>query len=181
MHTVKKQLLLVAALITYVIVTRLLPHLNNFAPLMAVAIFSGAYMSRRMAIGTALAAAVLSDILLGFYTPSVMFVVWACYALVALSSSQWLKQPKLVRGGLFTVAGSVFFFVATNFAVWAGSGMYAHSLAGLERCFAMGVPFFRNSLLGDLFYTGALFGIAALVSALLHRSLKSSTQPQHTS
>ncbi len=176
MSAAKKQLLLAAALIVYVVIARLLPHPDNFAPLTAAAIFGGVYLSRGSAVGTALAAAIISDVLVGFYSPGVMFVVWACYALIALASHQWLKQPKLVRGGLLTVASSTFFFAATNFAVWASSGMYAHSLAGLERCFAMALPFFRNSLLGDLFYTGALFGIAALVITLSRRLAKSSTQ-----
>ncbi|MCI0657884.1 MAG: hypothetical protein L0170_12550, partial [Acidobacteria bacterium] len=64
------------------------------------------------------------------------------------------------------LAGSVIFFVVTNFAVWLGSeGFYEHTLDGLVRCYVLALPFFRNSVLGDLAWSIALFGLHDLARA----------------
>ena len=71
----------------------------------------------------------------------------------------WIRKNKrfsTVLGG--TVLASILFFLTTNLAVWAFGTMYSHNLTGLMECYAMAVPFFKNSLLGDLFYTGIMVG-----------------------
>jgi hypothetical protein len=67
--------------------------------------------------------------------------------------------------GAGAVGSSALFFVGTNFAVWVSSGMYEHTLSGLVSCYVAALPFLRNSLLGDLFWSGMLFGAYALVGA----------------
>jgi hypothetical protein len=66
-----------------------------------------------------------------------------------------------------TLAGAVFFFLATNFAVWANvSGVtYPRTFQGLLLCYEAAIPFFRNTLAGDLVYATALFGGLALAEA----------------
>lgn len=137
----------------------------NFAPVTAMAIFSGALLPRWLAVWVPLSAIVLSDLVIGFY--NTILVTWACYAIIAIASSYALKKPSLRRGVGLTVASSLFFFLVTNFATWVWSGMYAHTVTGLGQCFAMALPFFRGTALGDLAYTGALFGIYALVTRLV--------------
>jgi hypothetical protein len=69
---------------------------------------------------------------------------------------------------------SLFFFAATNLAVWAFSGLYPHTLAGLTACFVAAIPFLEKTVFGDLLWTGLLFGGAWLVQrapALSRRSL----------
>jgi hypothetical protein len=56
-----------------------------------------------------------------------------------------------------SIAGSILFFLVTNFGVWATSSMYEKTFSGLMRSYQMGIPFFRNTLLGDLFYTALFF------------------------
>lgn len=136
---------------------RLLPHPANFAPIGAIVIFGGAVLPKRLAVWVPLVALMASDLVIGFY--DIMPIVWACYGVVALAGNRWLRRPTLLRGGLLTVCASLFFFVVTNCAVWAASGMYAHTFAGLAQCYAMALPFFRNSLLSDLLYTGVLFSV----------------------
>lgn len=46
------------------------------------------------------------------------------------------------------------------------AGYYSYDLNGLVQCFIMAVPFFQNSLLGDLFYTTVLFGGFALIEKI---------------
>ena len=139
---------------------RLLPHPANFAPVTAIAIFGGAVLPRRIAIWTPLALMMVSDAIIGFH--GLIAVTWGCYALTALASSRWLRTIRATRLASITLASSLFFFVVTNFAVWLTSGMYAHSWGGLGRCFYLALPFFRNSLLSDAFYTAALFGVYRL-------------------
>ena len=70
-----------------------------------------------------------------------------------------VKQHKTLGTVLTgTLLGSVLFFLITNGAVWAFGTMYPHSFAGLMQSYLMGIPFFKNTLLGDLFYTGVLVG-----------------------
>jgi hypothetical protein len=162
-------------LIVFGIMLRIAPHPANFAPIAAIAIFGGAVLPKRVAIWVPLGAMMFSDLFIGFY--SLMPLIWACYLVIALASSHWLRPAKFVRATMLTVAASLFFFIVTNFGVWLTGGMYAHNLAGLASCYAMALPFFRNTLLSDAVYTSALFGIYALAKYSLHpeRSSKVST------
>ena len=65
-----------------------------------------------------------------------------------------------------SLAASVSFFAVSNFAVWALWNMYPKTLAGLAECYTMAIPFFRNTVASDLLFTGAFFGLAALLPHL---------------
>ena len=68
------------------------------------------------------------------------------------------------------LACSLIFFVTTNFAVWAWSGLYSADMAGLIQCYAMGLPFLKYTIAGDLFWAAVLFGGAWLVQRLTART-----------
>jgi hypothetical protein len=156
------------ALIAAGVTMRLLPHPVNFAPITAIAIFGGAVLPRKLAIWVPLGAMIVSDVFIGFY--SMMPVTWACYALIALASSLWLHgRLRFVRGTVLALSSSLFFFVATNFAVWLTSGMYAHTAQGFWQCYVMALPFFRNTVLSDVCYTAAFFTIYALAKDFASR------------
>src|SRR6476620_2427919 len=88
---------------------RLVPHPPNFTPIGAMALFSGAYLGRRaLAFVAPLAAMLLSDAVLGFY--SGMWVTYLAVALVALLGAIVLQKRTPVRIGLAAVAGSALFF-----------------------------------------------------------------------
>jgi hypothetical protein len=136
---------------------RLIPHPWNFTPLMAIGLFAGtqARMARTGVLATVSALA-LSDGILGFYSG-----FWYVYgaALIAV----WFGRLIRNRGSAGTiaaaaVASSVSFFAVTNSMVWVTGSLYPHTTAGLAACFWAALPFFRNQLLGDGFYTVALFG-----------------------
>lgn len=141
---------------------RLVPHPPNFTPVAAIALLSGAYMPRRaISFAAPFGALLLSDSLLGFY-PGAGFV-YAGFALTILVG--WIlssrKSPLSIAAA--AVASSVLFFVLTNFGVWLLSGMYSRTAAGLVDCYVAAIPFFRNSVAGDLFYSAVLFGLFALL------------------
>jgi hypothetical protein len=151
---------LILGLILLAVVGRLIPHPDNFTPIMAVALFAGATLSTRIAYVVPLAALVASDLLLGYALDWMALVVYGCL-LASVGLGQWLaKRRTWTKTGLAAVAGSLVFYLVTNFAVWVEPhGLYAHTVDGLVQCYVMAIPFFRNSLAGDLFWTALLFGL----------------------
>lgn len=142
---------------------RLVPHPPNFSPIGAMALFSGAYLGRRGAIALAapLGALFLSDLVLGFYRgmPTVYFSV----ALIVIIGWLALRRVSPIRVGAAAIASSVLFFVLTNFGTWLSSGFYPRTMDGLVACYAAAIPFFQNTVAGDLFYAALLFGGFALL------------------
>jgi hypothetical protein len=163
-------ILIAVLLVSLAASLRILPHPANFAPVAAVAIFGGAVLPRKLAVWAPLAAMIISDAVIGFH--DLILVTWVCYTLIALASTYWLKKLSVMRTIALALGSSLFFFVVTNFAVWIKSGMYEHTWNGLAQCYALALPFFRNTALSDLIYTGALFGIYALVTQASFRTLK---------
>ena len=137
---------------------RLVPHPPNFTPIGAMALFSGAYLGRKgvIAFAAPLGALLLSDLVLGFYRgmPTVYFSV----ALVVIIGWMSLQRVSPLRIGAAAIASSVLFFVVTNFGMWLSSGFYPRTLAGLQACYVAAIPFFQNTVAGDLFYATLLFG-----------------------
>jgi uncharacterized protein DUF6580 len=157
---------MIYALILLAIGCRLAPHPPNFTPVLAVALFGGAMLPRRIAWAAPLLAMIVSDLALGYGLGWMTIVVYACF-LAAVGIGQWLRGRRTWgRTVAAALSGSVLFYLVTNFAVWlAPPFMYEHTEAGLFRCYMMALPFFRNSLAGDLFWTTALFGLHDLAQA----------------
>lgn len=160
------------------VLTRLLPHPPNFAPITAMAVFAGVtYTSRRSTILVPLAALFLSDLVRevlyryglstswGLY--SGMWTVYTTTALIALLGRSVRETRSVNAIAMVTLTGSCLFFLVTNFAVWAQGSLYPRTLEGLGACYTAALPFFRNSLLGDFAYAGVLFGLWALAEARL--------------
>jgi len=145
---------------------RLAPHPPNFTPIGAMALFSGAYLGRKwLAFAAPLAALLLSDAVLGFYRG--MDVVYPAVALVVMIGWWVSSRRSALRIGAAAVASSVSFFLLTNLGMWLFSGIYPRDVAGLEACFVAAIPFFQNTLAGDLFYAALLFGGFRLAELLL--------------
>lgn len=151
--------LLFAILLLLGAVARFLPHPANFAPIGALGIFAGLYAKNwKQGIALPLTARLISDALIGFFSPGVMASVYLA-TLFGTFLGLWVKKRKTVVGiAGATVIGSVVFYILTNFAVWLFDGLYPMNLQGLIESYTMALPFFRNSLLGDVFYTGVLVG-----------------------
>jgi len=151
---------------------RLLPHPANFAPIGALALFAGLYLPRKWALVLPLVAMLASDAIIGFYSWKIMLAVYASFAIVVgigALARRYKKFHTILAG---TVLGSIIFFLVTNAAVWAFGTMYTLDFSGLMHSYTMALPFFRNSLLGDLFYTGVLVGVAEGIM-YLHQKTKS--------
>jgi hypothetical protein len=152
-------LLLIAAVLR---VSGILPL--NFSPVAAIALFGGAMLGNRIAAFAApLGIMLLSDLFLGFH--DTMWAVYLSLVLVVGIGQVLRSRPGMLNAMVGAVAGSVLFFLITNAAVWVNGGLYAPGISGLFESYAAGLPFFRNSLMGDLFFTVALFGTYELVSS----------------
>lgn len=154
----------VMGLIALALLSRLLPHPPNFAPITGIALFSGAYFSnKRWALLLPLICLFLTDFFIGFH--SLVAVVYGSF-LVITAASLWLKKINFL-----TVFGaSVFFFLTTNFGVW--HLYYPHTWEALTQCYIVAIPFFWNTLAGDLFYTAVLFFSAEKLSFITLHNLK---------
>jgi hypothetical protein len=145
---------------------RLLPHDPNFTPIAATALFSGYFMRHvSFAACVPLASMLISDAVLGVYDYKVMAVVYLCLMAPVLLSAVLKRRLSVGSVGAGAVGSSTLFFAVTNLAVWLSSGMYAHTLEGLVRCYVAALPFFQNTLMGDVLWSSVLFGAYALVGA----------------
>ena len=144
---------------------RLLPHPWNFTPIAAIALFSGVYFGKKYALLAPISAMFFSDIFLGFYNLKLMILVYGSFILISLIGILIRKKKNLKTILVGSLSASILFFLITNFAVWQFTSWYPKTLSGLIQCFILALPFFRNTLFGDLFYTGILFSAYELAFA----------------
>jgi hypothetical protein len=144
----KEEIKVIFGLILIAILTRLLPHPPNFAPITSIALFSGFHFSnKRIAILIPLVGMFLSDIFLGLH--SLMPVIYLSFILISVMSF-YIKTLSFTNVFL----ASTLFFVFSNLGVWYF--YYPHNWGGLSTCFVLAIPFFYNAIAGDLFYTSVL-------------------------
>lgn len=93
-------------------------------------------------------------------------VTWAWYALVIALGYLLLRgRPGIARLGTASVLAPTSFFIASNYAVWASPGSwYPHTLAGLEACYTLALPFYRNDLISTTLVVGLVWGLPALMA-----------------
>ena len=151
------------------VLTRLMPHPPNFTPIAATALFGGAYFaSRKAAFMVPLMAMYLSDLFFGFFVYDFgWFNGQMPFVYVSFAVTVWLgmlirHRCSPLRVGAAALAGSIVFFIVSNFGVWAVGTFYPKTMSGLVTCYVAAIPFFRNTLAGDFAFTALLFGGFAL-------------------
>jgi hypothetical protein len=149
--------ILILGIILFAAIIRIVPHPWNLAPVGAMALFSGAVIRNRvMAFVVPLLAMLAGDFFVGFHI--LMPVVYASF-LISTAIGFWLRERRsAVRVGGVVLLGAIQFFLITNFGVWMFLNSYPKTFAGLIACYAAGVPFFWNTLAGDICYSSLLFG-----------------------
>jgi hypothetical protein len=100
-----------------------------------------------------------------FYSGSLF--TYAAFALIVLMGIFTLKKVRPARLIGSALGASAIFFVVSNFGVWLSSGMYPHTASGLQACYLAAIPFVKNTLLGDMVYSGLMFGLFELVQRRL--------------
>lgn len=185
------QFIILTTIVVLAALSRLLPHPPNFTPVGAMALFGAAYFAKRwMGLLMPLVALWISDLVLnnvvyGQYYEGFVWLtpgfewLYGSFALIAVLGfftlrgnenplSVWAKKiglgnvqiPSLLVASL---SASTIFFLVSNFGVWMSGLMYPKTIAGLGTCYAAAVPYFFNTLTGDLLFVGVLFGAYALM------------------
>jgi hypothetical protein len=158
-------------------VLRVLPHPWNLAPVGAMFLFSGAtFRSRLQGWLVPLAALVISDYAViqilyhgqySWFSPA----TWTAFSLVGLLGWTLRSKITVTRVAGAALGGAIIFYLVSNFAVWAGSAMYPHTLTGLAACYTAAIPFFRNDVAGNLVYCAAMFGSYQLLVVRRHAAV----------
>lgn len=149
-------------------VSRLVPHPWNFTPVGAMALFGGStFASRRTAYVLPFLALILSDFIPSPWTyvglHPLMPLTYACFLLNVWLGRRFLQKRNVGRIAGTTLLGAVIFYLVTNFGVWVA--YYEHTWDGLQECYTLAIPYFGNTLAGDMLFAGVLFGALALAEA----------------
>jgi hypothetical protein len=180
--------------IAMAVVSRLMKHPLNIAPMIGIAIFSAAYMPKKwMGLVFPLVCWFVTDIFVNIYretpiiggaayfvTPTALGVYASLIVVFFLGSllRSGVRIPKLLG---ITLSSSVLFYFITNSFCFFEGNLYGPGIAGYLKCLAAGLPFYQNDfgplfgsfflngIMGDLFFVSVLFGSYYLVN---RRSLK---------
>jgi len=146
---------MVIGLIIIGVLTRFIPHVPNFSPLVGIALFSGAYLKGKYSYLIPIGIYVISDMVIGLH--GIVLFTWGSMALIYYLACRLKNNKTLGKIAVYTLFSSVIFFIVTNFGVWL-QGWYSYTAAGLLKCYIAALPFFRTSLLADFIYVAVLFG-----------------------
>ena len=168
LKTLKKEIFPIS-LILILAFARLIPHPPNFTPIIAVAIISGYFFKNiNLSLLTLLIAMLISDLFIGFYEN--MIFVYVSLLLITFVFHKISNKINFKNLFIYGFAGSLIFFVVSNFGVWAlGSPgvydiAYEKSLSGLIECYILAIPFFGNTFLSTLIFAyPALFIYRSLI------------------
>ncbi len=158
-------------LLLVAVLTRVIPHAQwlNFTAVGGALLYFGARRPLREMI-VPLAALMATDYWLTVHAYHYVFawaaygVTWAWYAgAIVLGCGLLHKRTSFWRVGAGVVLAPTSFFLLSNFAVWPGSDMYAHTLSGLLTCLAAGLPFYRNDLASTALVCAVAFGAPVLL------------------
>lgn len=163
------------------VLSRFAPHPPNFSPVFGALLLGGAHLKNRDSVWYPVALLAISDVVLTTQVYRMQLgwtqlLVWVAFAAVALIG-HWLRTRISVRSVLAaSLAGPTAFFLISNFAVWLGWKMYPPTWEGLVACYVAAIPFFRNSLVSSLLFSGLLFGAYELyrrkfAEPQLHKSI----------
>jgi hypothetical protein len=162
----KNKIFIILSLLGLGAMARLIPNAPNFAPVAAIAIAASLCLNKKWSIILPVGALFISDLLIGFYDWKLMAVVYVSFGMIGIFSWFLKKHGNFLNVVATSLGASIFFFFSTNIAVWIFSAWYPKTISGLILCLEMGLPFFRNTLMGDLFYTVVLASGIILVKEI---------------
>ena len=162
----------IAIMILVAALSRLLPHPPNVTPIGGMALFGAAYFAKKYwAYIIPFLALWISDLILnnvvyasGFegFTIFPSYAIWTylAFGLIIFLGVKLLKKINLPNVIGMSVTASLLFYLITNFGAWYfdSLNLYADNFGGLLAYLSAGLPFFWNTLAGDLFFVGVLFG-----------------------
>jgi hypothetical protein len=155
--------------------SRMIPHMPNFTPMAAIGLFGAAYLSKKwQAFLIPIAATLLSDLFINtvvyrnFYSSFTLInngFLWqyGSYFLIILTGFFIFNKVTTTRVITGALSSAVIFYIISNFGSFIISPVYPSNLNGLISCYIAGIPFIGGTILGNLFYSGVLFGSFAFL------------------
>lgn len=140
----------------------------NLSVIGGLALFAAARLGFWQGVAFTAVAIALKDLTVYFTSDwwqpyPLSWVYFSVYALIGWAALR--RSENTGRVAVTALGASLFFFFVSNFVSWLEQALpYGYSLQGLVDCYAGAVPFYRGTLLGDLAFTGALFGLHAALS-----------------
>ena len=131
-------------------ISRLIPHPPNFTPILASAIIGPLMIKDRLyGVAIPIIAMFISDIILGFH--SYQFIIYSTILVISLISPM---KKNYIKFAFLVFTASLWFFICTNFAVWLILDYYPKNIEGLISCYILALPFFKNTLISTMCFTG---------------------------
>src|SRR5579871_5675106 len=150
---------------------RLLPHPPNVTPVGSSSLFAGARLNGWMAYLLPILVMAVTDPFVGGYTRSTP-IIYLSFLISVWIGRRLATSENPLRIGTACLISSLQFFLLTNFATWMFGTWYAKSMSGLATCYVAALPFFGYTLLGDLVFTAAIFGLYAVLTRTVATSEK---------
>lgn len=150
-------------------ILRVLPHIPNFTPIGGLSLYAGGRVRGKFGWAVPFVLLFVTDIALGFidghpFYHATMPFVYLAFGINVLIGRFLTGSDRPVRILGASLAASTQFFIVTNVGVWLVGGLYPLTFEGLSLCFVAALPFFGGTLIGDLVFTGVLFGAHRLIS-----------------
>ncbi|MBN1463049.1 MAG: hypothetical protein JXQ69_06445 [Paludibacteraceae bacterium] len=161
----------ISSILLLAAISRLIPHPSNFSPIGGMALFGAAYYSKKYwafiipVLTMWLSDLVVNNVVYGQYFPQFVWFyegyywTYSAFLLITLVGLVLLKRIKLKNLLAATLSASLIFYLVSNFGVWFSTNMYPKNISGLIACYVAGLPFLKNTLMGDFVYTTVLFGL----------------------
>lgn len=162
------------AIVTLVI--RFAPVQTNIACAGGLALFSACFLQGWIRWILPVSVLLITDLIghfgnisdMGFYSLQTMLMVYLGYVPMMFLGGALRRIPQnqlVFATPAAALLGSCGFFLISNFGSWIDPMMgstYPRTFAGLMECYAMGVPFFRNTCQSDVLASCAFFGVYGL-------------------
>ncbi len=153
---------------------KLLSPIANFTPIGAMALFGGTYFTGKWkSYLFPLLTLFLSDMLMMqfFYTAhsnGLLYHGWywtyGAFAIMVLIG-QSVKKVSFTNVVSAALAAALTHWIVTDFGVWLGGGSdistgkaLTRDWHGFVQCYVQAIPFLKNMLLGNIIYSGILYG-----------------------
>tara|TARA_B100000902_G_C27253393_1_gene886506 strand:- start:121 stop:627 length:507 start_codon:yes stop_codon:yes gene_type:complete len=150
-----KNNLLITAFIILGVLTRIIPHPPNFTAIGAVALFGGAlFNDKKLAFSIPILTMMISDLILGYQaviSVYISFIIMVCIGFLLTNKKNGLRIINI------TLLASLVFFLITNFSVFLTSSLYPKNIIGLIECYIFAIPFFINTIMGNITYSLIMF------------------------
>ncbi len=157
-------ILILLLLVAVAAFLRMFIGIPNVSPIAAIALFGATYIKRKeLAVVLPLVILLISDIIIGLYSPLLMIGVYSSFVFIALLGFVLRRNVNVATVIGSSLISSVIFFLVTNFVVWAEGIWYPLTVDGLIRCYVMALPFFKYEVAGTLVFSGLFFVTYALV------------------